>query len=172
MSKTSNIKETILGISIALILALFVGYGIQTFYDSPKYEDFCNLTTRDITTENDCLIQGGQWVATPIKEGAELKKEGFCDVQYSCRNDFDEASQKYNKVVFIIAIILGLSAVILGGVILKLPSVSAGIMGGGALTIIYGTLRYWGNLADVGRFFVLGIVLAVLIWIGYKKIKK
>ena len=63
-------------------------------------------------------------------------------------------------------------AVLIGGVVLKLESVSTGIMGGGALIIIYGILRYWGDASDALRFIILGIVLAVLVWIGYKKLEK
>ena len=55
--------------------------------------------------------------------------------------------------------------------ILKLETVSSGIMGGGVLTIIYGTLRYWGEMSDIIRWILLGVVLALLIWIGYKKVK-
>ena len=77
----------------------------------------------------------------------------------------------YNRNVFIISVIAGLVCVLIGGVKLKLESVSSGIMGGGVLSIIYGTIRYWGDLADVGRFAILGTVLAILIWIGYRKFK-
>jgi uncharacterized membrane protein len=68
-------------------------------------------------------------------------------------------------------IVLGIMALVIGA-FLKLTSVGSGIMGGGVLTIIYGTIRYWGNMPDYGRFTILGIALAILIWIGYKKFKK
>jgi len=45
------------------------------------------------------------------------------------------------------------------------------LLGGGVLTIIYGTIAYWSELADWARFIILGITLAILIWIGYKKLK-
>ena len=53
-----------------------------------------------------------------------------------------------------------------------MASVSAGLMGGGVLTILYGVIRYWTDLPDYGRFIILGIILAILIWLGYKRIKK
>jgi len=37
----SKIKQTILAISIAIIFAFFVFYGIWAFYKGPKYENFC-----------------------------------------------------------------------------------------------------------------------------------
>ena len=30
-------------------------------------------------------------------------------------------------------------------------------------------LRNWGQLQDVAKFLILGAVLALLVWIGYKK---
>ena len=38
----SKIKIVILGIGIALLSAFVIGFGVETFYKSPQYEDFCN----------------------------------------------------------------------------------------------------------------------------------
>jgi hypothetical protein len=172
----SKLKRTILGISIAIILVLFIGYGINTFYKAPKYEDYCTeaITRTIITSEEECLNVGGQWNVYPEKILDENKTviQGYCNPNFTCDKEFQSVNEIYNRNVFFIAVIAGLLSVILGGVILRLESVSAGIMGGGVLSILYGTVRYWGDLADVGRFIILGIVLAVLIFIGYKKFKK
>src|SRR3989344_784097 len=172
----SRLKRTILGISIAIILALFIGYGINTFYKPPKYEDFCKEQIRKqiITSEEGCIAVGGQWSVYPEKIISENKTviQGFCDPNYTCNKEYTSVREIYNRNVFIISVIAGLICVIVGGIVLKLESVSSGIMGGGVLSIIYGTVRYWGELADAGRFTILGIVLAVLIWIGYRKFKK
>ncbi len=182
----SKLKRTILGISIAIILVLFVGYGINTFYKSPKYEDFCEekfpepvrIEKEDIAKcdavqksntafEDSCYRQEGIVRYEADEDGCQVANE--CDM---CNKEYREVMGIYNRNVFIIAVVAGLIAVVLGGIILKLESVSAGIMGGGVLSIIYGTLRYWGDMGDVLRFIILGIVLAILIWIGYKKFKK
>ena len=55
---------------------------------------------------------------------------------------------------------------------MNMASVSSGIMSGGILTIIYGTIRYWSDLPDYGRFIILGLTLIILIWLGYKRISK
>ena len=77
----------------------------------------------------------------------------------------------YFRNVFIISGIIGIIVIIIG-VILHLTSVSAGLFGGGVLTIIYGTISYWSELADWARFIILGIALGILIWLGYKKLNK
>jgi len=181
--KFSGIKTTILGVGIAIILALFVGYGIATFYPGPKYEDYCvdrfaepirftqiseceTAIQANQPFEEDCWNQKGQ-VRYKLDNGScRLAIE--CDL---CSKEYRDQREGYDKIVFIITAIIGIIALFLGGVVLHLESVSSGIMGGGVLTIIYGTLRYWGNLPDIGRFLILGLVLMVLIWMGYKKFK-
>ncbi len=169
-----NIKEKILSIAIAIILLLFIAYGINTFFPNPEYDDFCiEKPYRINITEEECVSDGGKWTQERIpKIAGEPEQSGYCDITYTCRQELEDSREKYNKIVFIISGILGLFCVILGGIVLKVESVSVGIMGGGILTIIYGTIRYWGNLEDVGRFLILGLILAVLIILGYKYIKK
>lgn len=175
----SKIKKTILSVSIAIILLLFVIYGISTFYVVPKYDDFCDYSkpVQQVDTQEDCEALDGRWTdyaegPAPRKVGAEDIPEGWCDFNYYCSRDYDAVKEPYNRNVFIIAVVFGLVAVLTGGILLKLESVSTGIMGGGALTIIYGILRYWGDAEDWFRFIILGIVLVILIWLGYKKLEK
>ncbi len=176
----SKAKQVILSIAIALVLVFFVAYGISVFYEAPEWEDFCGeepkISVENILNESACLEKGGQWTPWGF-EGPEMprevvpKGEGHCDLFFECRQEFEDTSDVYNRNVFIIALILGLG-IIITGVILKLESVSVGIMGGGALLIFYGTMRYWGELGKYVRLAILGFVLAALIWIGYKKFGK
>ncbi|KKP98523.1 MAG: hypothetical protein US06_C0007G0001, partial [Parcubacteria group bacterium GW2011_GWC2_36_17] len=41
----------------------------------------------------------------------------------------------------------------------------------GLISFLVGTVGYWSAIQDYLRFVILGIVLAVLIYIGYKKLK-
>ena len=100
----------------------------------------------------------------------QLEQKGYCDLYYYCNQKFQDVLEKYNRNVFIIATVIGIIALIVG-IILKLTSVSSGLMGGGILLIIYGLIRYWSGLQNYGRFIVMAIALAVLIWLGYKKLK-
>ncbi len=151
---TSRLKHNILMIAIAIIFALFVGYGIDTFYESPEYDDFCNKSTR----------------LHPVKLN-QTDMEEFNEKQNQCWEQYDLACEPYERNVFIITLIIGIIAVFFGSFVLKIESVSSGIMAGGVLTIIYGTLRYWGDMHKYLRFTVLTMVLIILIWIGYKKFR-
>lgn len=182
-----KIKELILGISIAIIFLLFVIFGIKAFYKEPKYEDFCNATVfyekpypyrepykeinqslcnkievKNYEFEKDCIGRKGNAVYEPDENGCRIAKE--CSF---CNKNYNDVRNVYNRNVFIISGIVGIIVIIVGAV-LQLTSVSAGLFGGGILTIIYGTTSYWSELADWARFIILGIALAVLIYLGYR----
>ncbi len=194
-----KIKETILGISIAIIFVFFVVFGIKAFYKEPRYENFCARGTLiDVVyskghyaepyaypgypirvkepTENicakaindydkfrkDCAAKKSDVVYEYNADGCQIGKE--CTF---CQQDYEKARNIYFRNVFIISGIVGILVIIIGA-ILKIMSVSAGLFGGGVLTIIYGTTNYWSELADWARFIILGIALIVLIYLGYK----
>jgi len=182
-----KIKETILGISIAVIFVFFVVFGIKAFYKEPKYEDFCKgqlypekpypyrepskeanfslcnkIEVKNYEFTKDCTEKGGDVVSVPDENGCNVAKE--CSL---CGKNFRDIMNIYNRNFFIISGIVGIIAIVIGAV-LGMMSVSAGLFGGGVLTVIYGTTNYWSELADYARFIILGIALAVLIYIGYK----
>ncbi|MEK6983406.1 MAG: hypothetical protein AABX33_02440 [Nanoarchaeota archaeon] len=187
-----KIKETILGISIAIIFVFFVAFGIKAFYKEPKIENFCdrgilidviadehgsypyyprikepteNVCASYITQydkfRKDCASKKADVVFEYDKNGCQIAKE--CTF---CQQDYHHERNIYFRNVFIISGIVGIIIIIIGA-ILKITSVSAGLFGGGVLTIIYGTMNYWSELADWARFIILGIALIVLIYLGY-----
>lgn len=192
------VKNIILGVSIAIIFAFFIGFGIQTFYPSPEWEDFCGeRKPMMIDSQKTCEDQGGRWNPHEGKPVAHLRADqllctrtaqeddiltlsctsqetqraqGYCDVNYYCEKEHDTADEIYTKNLFIITAIIGLITMIIGGFVLKHESVSPGLMGGGFITILYGVVRYWRYAGDWLRFIILGIVLAILIYLGYKKL--
>ena len=193
-------KHIILAVAIAIVFAFFVGFGISAFYPTPKYEDYCGQREfKEIVTKESCEASNGKWNPAEIakavpkidanqllctklseKDNAvtlncqsqeQLENQGYCDLYYYCSQEFNKVNEKYNRNVFIIATGIGIIALIVG-VALNLASVSAGLMGGGILSILYGTIRYWSDLPDYGRFIILGITLVILIWLGYKRINR
>src|SRR3989338_6347544 len=188
-----KIKETILGVSIAIIFLLFVIFGIKAFYNEPNYEDFCKRGTLI-----DVVYSRGYYAEYPYPAGFKEPTADVCakaiteydkfrkncgekkaDVLYEfdekgcqiakectfCQQSYEKVRNIYFRNVFIISGIIGIIVIIIG-VILHLTSVSAGLFGGGVLTIIYGTISYWSELADWARFIILGIALGILIWLG------
>jgi len=165
-----TIKEKILSIGIAIIFVLFVGYGIEAFYPNPHWDEFCvdSIPYRELLTQEDCESSGGEWQPNPGIKRLPDEPDGWCNIYSKCEKEFQSYREGYNRNVFLVAVPVGLLTLVIA-IFLTLESVSAGLMGGGVLTIIYGTIRYWSQLAKFGRFVTLGTVLAVLIWLGYKK---
>jgi len=167
-----KIKKAILGIAITIIFLLFVAYAIDTIYPSPEYKDFCEEKATIINTQQECESIGGEWNPydrpKPVTEDEIF--EGYCDRDFECRQDYDAARDVYNRNVFFVSVIIGIITLVIAA-LLSLESVSAGLMGGSVLLIIYGTIRYWGDMSNILRTILLGVALAILIWLGYKKIE-
>lgn len=181
-----NFKKIVIALAIIIVLNLFFNYGIDTFYKGPKYEDFCKPEdlSRQYQAKNDCDSVGGLWTdnrnkplyggeaAVPVSEiGQKTEPLGWCDVEYTCRKSFESERNLYNRNVFIILIIAGIISIIIGFLVSQSEAVSSGLSFGGIFSLIIGTIRYWSGMDDYLRFIILGAALAVLIWIGVKKLK-
>lgn len=178
-----KVKDIILGISIAVIFAFFIGFGIAAFYDGPERQDFCEGIDPSIATDS---CPAAQKTPAPVSDryfescwceqdcsGDKCVDSDTCfktNPEYTqCQKDYDDAREAYSKNVFIIACLIGLITMIVGGFVLKHESVSPGLMGGGFLTILYGVVRYWEFAGDWLRFIILGFILAMLIYFAYRK---
>ncbi len=178
-----KIKAIILAVVIAIVLSAFVIYVIQSIYEKPDYQDYCGKDRWEVEQipENKALVGGTCATVSPDYRKECCENKGYkiynenttmCEgnLYAECQEQFETASDNYRLVVFIVAVIAGLISVALG-IILALPSVSSGLMLGGAFLMFYGTAVYWSNLTNWLRAIVLGVVLAILIWLGYKKLQ-
>ena len=166
--KITKIKAIILSFIIAIVLASFVIYFISAIHPNPKWEDYCgevrpiyptkpSVEVREIN-QTECEAQNGSW------------RNNYCDFYYECQNEFNNATDKHKNIVFLVSVPVGLIAVG-AGIILALPSVSSGLMLGGGILTIYGVGQYWENLSNWVRTLILGVVLLILIWLAYKKLR-
>jgi hypothetical protein len=166
-----NWKQKFLALAIAIVTVSFIFTAIYMVYERPSYEDNCNYRALpvEIDTAEQCQELEGEWIAF---EGApsEIRSEGYCDLYSECDKEYQVYDTSFRKRVFIVALIAGLG-VLIGGIFVPISAVSAGLMGGGLLTLFFGIVQYWDELANVLRLIILGIALAVLIYIGVKKLK-
>ena len=165
-------KKLILTFAIAIIFVFFIGYGTEVFHDTPEYKDFCPEVYH-LDNEKACLEAGGEWFdeTTEVIKEQIPRKATHCSNKLDCHLGYQELQDKHDLVVFVVAIILGVLAIVVG-VLLKKDAISTGILAGGVLLLLYGTIRYWRHADDILKFILLGIALAVLIWLGYKKFDK
>lgn len=148
-----KIKEIILGIAIAIIFLMFCVFGTKLIYDSPKYEDYCDYH------------ELGK--IDPINDSAYYNQ-----VYQECSEKYDIANKNYSKNMFIISLIFGVLVIAFCTIFIAINSISGGLMLGSLMFIIYGTSRYWSYMDDLMRFIVLGVALAVLIYVAYWTSKK
>ncbi len=182
-----NVKNIVLGVGIFVVFMLMLGYGIEAFYPSPKYENFCkpglngaypvkaydsyglfgaNCTfNRQLQDSADkCMQESGYPIYDYDDNGCNVAiKE--CDY---CQKNFDDANKDYSKVLFIISLIAGLITLFIGYRYLSVEPVGSALMASGVGAIFYGSVRNWDNLSDILRFVLLVIALVFLIWIAMR----
>ena len=165
----TKLKAFILSIVIAIVLASFVIYIIETIDPTPKWNDYCGDVKgpRERPIYKDDPNEINQTSCEEV-EGASWRN-GYCDYTYECQKEYDKAENKHNFVVFLVAVPAGLIAIGVG-IALALPSVSFGLLLGGVFLTFFGTVKYWDNFSNWIRVVILALVLAVLIWLGYKKL--
>jgi len=184
------VQKIAVSLGIVIVLNLLFNIAVATFYNSPKYEDFCREEQRRYyDNKQACEQVGGEWGAyidgppgpyylrsVPAKapidgdEVSDAPKE-YCNPAKTCQKDYDSARNLYNRNVFIVLVSLGAISIILSIFFIQVRAVSSGFLFGGLLSILIGTTRYWSNMNEYLRLIVLMIVLAGLVWVGYKKLK-
>ncbi len=171
-----RMKNFILSVAIMIVTLSVVIYGINTFYERPKYSDFCGefKTQEIIETQQRCEEIGGQWNPYPTEYPKKIDGElgGWCDRDYTCRQEYDNAKEIWSRNIFLFAIPLGIAIIALGSLVFGLEVVGAGLMGGGVGTILYGIGGYWRYTEDWLKFLISLIGLIALIWLSYRANKK
>ena len=172
--KNYNILKWTLVVAIVVVLNLFFNVTVSLFYGQPQYNDFCQTAPVQIEpqTAEECVAGGGQWNGlAPIKSISEPNQpKGYCDLQFTCRQAFEDANTVYSRNVFVILVILGALSLIISFFVAGVSAVSLGLSLGGVLSLIIASMRYWSYMQEYWRFGVLAVALAALIWLGVKKI--
>lgn len=171
-AKRSAVIKWALIIGTAIVINLFLTYLVRVVYDVPLYEDFCKQeqVVRAIESEEACLEVGGQWNEA-LGKGEALEAGAYCDRDYTCRKDYDDARKTYNRNVFIVFVIAGI-ALLIGSVYGALgETISLSLSFGGVLALVIGSIAYWSEMNDILRLVILGAALAGLFYVAWKKFK-
>jgi len=142
-----RILKVIYVLAIAAALIALVVIGIDTFYPAPSYDCYEPL------------------VPPPDSDSPEYE-----EWQQEC-NEIQEAYQQeaavHDRNVFLIALPLGVLFAVVGTFINRRTSIfGAGLILGGIGTMIFAVTPY--NLNDIPKFIGIAVILAVLIFVGYK----
>jgi hypothetical protein len=140
-------------IFLALLIALFVGLGIDTFYPGPKAPQY--------PIELDQVKVGCEETI----EQQTLRKE-FNQTQ----NQFLEEFKPYNRSVSIILLVASIIILVLSLTLLaKIKMIADGILLGGVFVTAYGIIRGCMSDSSEFRFLIITIGLIIALVLGYIK---
>jgi hypothetical protein len=176
--KYSPVIKWSLVIGIVIVLNLFFNYLISLVYKAPEYNTFCKQEqVVDVAkTKESCVTKGGQWSeynqVDPKTTPAALNGvTGYCDEQYTCRNDFETVNKTYERNVFVALVVIGVILVGLSFALAFNWIISVSFSMGGILSIIIASIRYWGNADNLVRVIILFLALVVLIYFAVRRFK-
>lgn len=131
---------------VGVMLALFIGFGIDTFYPAPEYPD--------------ALAYG--WEREPTDaEITEMNK---------LQQEFDTATENYNLTVSIIVTIAAVGLVGLSLLLEKRNRVlTNGVMLGGLFSLVYGVGRGFASGNSAATFTTIAVGLAVVVFLGFRR---
>ena len=178
--QVKSFQKIALALTIVVVLNLVFNLGVGTFHKGPQIDNFCGEETRqNYTTKDSCEAIGGEWIESfpkepvpaPVLREMDREFEPYCNARKTCANEYQDARALYNRTVFIILVTLGLASIGIGFFAAGVKAVSTGFLFGGFLSIVIASMRYWSDMNEYLRLATLIVVLASLIWIGYKKLK-
>lgn len=175
-------KNFILGLGIFIVFALSLFQGLETFYPTPQWDDFCSnhigpvISGKPVECSNipglqtkaeQCYDSKGQFVYEYDSNGCPI--DGYCD---GCSIDYEEALDTHSQRVFVIAILIGVLVFVAGLFLLSTEPVGSALMASGIWSVFYGVVKNWRNFTDSWRFLLLFVLLIVLIWVALRFNKK
>lgn len=138
---------------LGLLIALFIGFGINTFYPAPtapEYPSTLNALGKEPTQE-------------------QIKAQENYDKQM---RDFEKNEMgPYNRNVSVIAIIASIALLALSLLLEKSKAyvINEGVMLGGLLTLLYGLMRGFASQDSKYSFVAVTIGLVVVVYLGFRR---
>ena len=144
-------KTFILGVGIFVVYALALFQGLETFYPTPQYDDYCDFHAG-------------------VREPASCPNLPYLQTRIeACLNSKGDFVYEYDSnSVFIISIIIGVIVFIAGLFLLYTEPVGSALMAGGIWSVFFGVVKNWRNFSDSWRFLLLFVLLIVLIWVALR----
>jgi hypothetical protein len=177
-NQKSRVLKWSLIIGIVIVINLFFNYTLSLVYQEPQYNAFCPNTAQVVTPVTDqaqCVAQGGQWngnnyqpVPAPVDKTVPA---GYCDLQFTCNNNFQDAQKIYDRNVFITLVLLGAICVAIGNYLKGNILLGQALSLAGVLSFIVASIRYWSYADNLIKVVILAIALAILVWVAVRKFK-
>lgn len=151
MHEENGLMKLLYSFFLGILLALFVGFGVRTFYESPTAPEYpVELQTSTEFTEDQRRVE----------QNFQTKQETF----------LEEKLQPYNRNVSIItlaaAVIFLVISMLFGG---HLKVISDGVMMGGVFTLLYSIGLGIASNDTKYMFVAVSIGLIVVLLLGYRR---
>jgi hypothetical protein len=143
----------IAGVLIALVIA-----GVEAFYPDPEYPDFPGYLEYPMPMP--------AYNSTEYEEWEQQWTEAEEEYQQALE-EYQQEAAVHDKNVFLIVLPLGVVFAIVGIFLQRRQDIfGAGLILGGIGTMIFATVPY--DLDNIPRFIGIAVILAVLVFVGYK----
>jgi len=140
---------------LALMLALFVGFGVAVFYTSPKAPEYPIELEGKIT---------GEYTTEQKKIEADYNQ---------LQREYQKEFMTYNRNVSAIILAFSILILILSlTVFAKIDIIGDGVLFGGLLILAYGIIRGLMSQESKYQFIVVSVGLIVTLALGYIKFLK
>jgi hypothetical protein len=151
----NKVLKAVYTVFLGVIIALFVGLGIRTFYAPPEVPEYPVEMIFEKTNPTD----------------EELAKQREVQIQQEAAfREYEEASDVYNRNVTIAALISSVTLLGLSLVVERRNRVLAnGVMLGSLFTLIYSITRSFMSGNTSLSFIVVTVGLAIVLFLGYKR---
>jgi hypothetical protein len=142
-----RVLKVIYVLAIAAALIALVVVGVEAFYPAPSY---------------DCYEELGP---PPDYDGPEYEEwQQECD---EIQEAYQQEAAVHDRNIFLIVLPLGMVFAVVGTFIQRRTSIfGAGLILGGIGTMIFAVTPY--DLDNMPKFIGIAVILAVLIFVGYK----
>lgn len=178
MNTQSKALKWSLIIGIVIVLNLFFNYSLSLIYKTPDYNDYFTQpqVVEQITNKEKCLEIGGQWNENAIDKfayqtGNPQPLKGWCDPDFTKREEFNKLQKVYDRNVFITLVMLGAICVALGNFLKGNSLISIAMSLAGVLSFVIASMRYWSSADNLIKVIILAIALGILIYVAIKKFK-
>jgi len=150
-----RILRVIYVLAIAVALVLLVVAGVEAFYPSPQYPEYPEYSMPPLDYNS---TEYQEWQ----QEWEEQQQEWM-----QLLEDYRQEAAARDKNIFFIVLPLGAVLAIAGTFVQRRQDIfGAGLILGGMGTMIFAVIPY--DLDSIPRFIGVAVILAVLIFVGYR----
>lgn len=147
-----HVLQVLYMLFLGIIIAVFCGLGIDTFYTAPKAPEF------------PAVLQQEEYETAPISTRYEQKAYDAAQKKYM------EDMKPYNRNASIIAIVLAVIALSLSlTVLLRWEVIANGVLLGGVFTLAYSIILGMQTDDTKFRFFLAAVGVLITLVLGYIK---